>query len=38
MKAHKIAAIGTPLSDNAVRMLMLGSGEQGRGVVIEAQS
>lgn len=37
MKAHQIATLGTPLSDNAVRMLMLGSGELGKEVVIEAQ-
>ncbi len=29
--------LGTPLSGNAVRMLMLGSGELGKEVVIEAQ-
>ena len=37
MKAQKITAIGTPLSTNAIRMLMLGSGELGKEVVIEAQ-
>ena len=37
MKANQITAIGTPLSDKAVRMLMLGSGELGKEVVIEAQ-
>src|SRR3569623_322302 len=29
--------LGTPLSGNAVRLLMLGSGELGKEVVIEAQ-
>jgi phosphoribosylglycinamide formyltransferase 2 len=32
-----MTTLGTPLSGNAVRMLMLGSGELGKEVVIEAQ-
>lgn len=37
MNPKKITTLGTPLSDNAIRMLMLGSGELGKEVVIEAQ-
>lgn len=33
----KVQKIGTPLSANAIRLLMLGSGELGKEVVIEAQ-
>jgi phosphoribosylglycinamide formyltransferase 2 len=35
--AGDIVKIGTPLSDGATRMLLLGSGELGKEVVIEAQ-
>ena len=32
-----MTSIGTPLSDTATRMLLLGSGELGKEVAIEAQ-
>ncbi len=32
-----MTTIGTPLTDQATRMMLLGSGELGKEVVIEAQ-
>lgn len=32
-----MTTIGTPLTDRAARMMLLGSGELGKEVVIEAQ-